>query len=366
MIRRISSFAPVAALAIATLLAAPATAQRSLARQTSKISADPNQEYLLGKEHGPWTIMVATFHATGDGETDEGKTPEQAAHDLVIELRQKGIPAYVYTSEGKSERIRTTDRQGREEIRKPLRRVTTVCVFAGNYPSLSDEKAQATLKWVKKYTPKAFEEGVVVRTKKDRGPLASAFLATNPLLSAQDIQSQSLDPLAINLNTGMRNSLFENKGKYTLVIASFSGKNVAVKPGDPIPSVDDFLKRTQENETNLDDAGESAHHLAEHLRGEVTIRCAPNEEIRHKSIDAFVWHDEFRSIVTVGQFDSPTDPMIKKYKSTFGAKDIVDGRNGTRQEMRFLAVDGYGKGRDQYRMWVFDPNPQLMVVPKKR
>ncbi len=141
-----------------------------LARQTSKISADPNQEYTLGKEHGPWMIMVATFHATGDGETDEGKTPEQAAHDLIIELRQKD-PRLRLHLRRKSERIRTTDRQGREEIRKPLRRVTTTCVFAGNYPSLSDEKAQATLKWVKKYSPKAFEEGVVVRTQE--GPRAA-------------------------------------------------------------------------------------------------------------------------------------------------------------------------------------------------
>ena len=357
----------MAAVLLSISLSGTASADIPFVRHTSKIDADPAKEYRLGKEHGPWMIMVSTFHASGDGDTDEGKTPEQAAHDLVIELRQKGIPAYVYVSEGKNEKIRTTDRSGREEIRKNLRRITTVCVLAGNYNSLNEERAQNTLKWLKKYRPKTFEDGVYVPPRTDRGPLSGAFLAINPLLSPEEVQSQSIDPLVMSLNSGMRNGLFENKGKYTLVIASFSGKSVAMTPDKQLPTAEEFLQKKQGNETNLDDAAENAMHLSEHLRGEVKIMCAPNEEISHRNIDAFVWHDQFRSIVTVGQFDSPNDPMIKKYRQVFAAKNVSDSRTGvTKPEMRFMVVKGYGKNREEMRMWVFDPNPQLMPVPRKR
>ncbi len=367
MSRMLPSLRILSAVLFAISLPGLATADNLFTRHTTRIEADPAREYKLGKEHGPWMIMVSTFHATGDGETDEGKSPEQAAHDLVIELRQKGIPAYVYISQGKNEKIRTTDRTGREEIRKNLRRITTVCVLAGNYQSIHDERAQNTLKWVKKYRPEAFKDGVYVPPRGERGPLAGAFLSMNPLLTPEEVQSQSIDPLVLSLNSGMRNGLFENKGKYTLVIASFSGKSIALTQGKPLPSAEEFLLKKHENEANLDDAAENAMHLAQHLRGEVTIRCAPKEEISHRDIDAFVWHDQFRSIVTVGQFDSPNDPMIKKYRSIFAAKDVTDPRTGEKkQEMRFLVVDGYGKSRKEFRMWVFDPNPELMAVPRKR
>jgi hypothetical protein len=368
MIRRIAFLGLLGPLFACSPLTSVALADFPLMRHTNKIDADPGKQYPLGREHGPWMIMAATFHATGaDGETDEGKSPEQAAQELILELRQKGIPAYLYVSQGKSEKIETTDRAGRKEVRKPLRRVTSVCVLAGNYTAINDEKAQKTLKWVKTYKAKSLSEGVTYNDKDGRGPLAGSFLAINPLLSPEEVQSHSVDPFVISLNSGMRNGLFENKGKYTLVVASFGGKNVFKSVKDKLPGADEFLKKSQENESDLDDAAENALHLAQHLRGETVIRCAPNEEVQHKNIDAFVWHDQYKSIVTVGQFDSPNDPMIQKYRTIFAAKNVTDPRGGeTHPELRFLAVKGYGKDADQFRMWIFDPNPQLMPVPRKR
>src|SRR5262245_7883760 len=100
-----------------------------------KIEAVPGKRYDLGKHHGPWMLMVATFHSYM-ADAQEGKLPEQAADDLVLELRQKNLPAYVYKVEGDNRLTETFDDNGRPERKKNLRKLTTWAVLAGNYDAV--------------------------------------------------------------------------------------------------------------------------------------------------------------------------------------------------------------------------------------
>lgn len=328
----------------------------------SGIEADPNKEYRLTKSRGPWLIMVATLHSTGaDGETDEGKPPRQAAHELVLELRKLGLPAYIYEYDPGQQHIVTKDALGREENRKNLRRIKSVCVLAGNYNDINDKLAQDSLAWVKKLKPKCFQDGVFFQPTPGRpGPLSGAFLTLNPLLSSKDIETvQTVDPLLLKLNSGERYSLFENKGAYTLVIARFYGKHVSVRENEydenKISSI--FSK----NADTLDQAATSAQELVTVLRGSYD-----KEATNFNNIDAYIWHDRHESIVTVGSFSSPDDPKVKTYIQRFGPKLKDLGTGATNFQPEHIGVSGFGPKGDEKRLWLLEPNPQLMPVPKAR
>ena len=67
-------------------LAAAAPWDKLLA--TNRVDADPEKEYPLTEQNGPWTILACSF---------SGPHAAQQAHDLVLELRRRyKLPAYVY------------------------------------------------------------------------------------------------------------------------------------------------------------------------------------------------------------------------------------------------------------------------------
>lgn len=342
-------------LPVLTVLFSVCLYNMPLLEAASRIEADPNKEYKLTRDRGPWMISVATFHTTDpEGVTREGKSPEEAAHELVIELRQLGMPAYVYVHEPDQARVTVTDRIGRDEVRKNLRRVRTVLVVAGNYQDLEDKLAQDSLKWVKRLNPKCLQEGVAFSPTKSRPtPLAGAFLAINPLLSPDEVMRDSRDPLLIRLNSGENHSLADNRGEYTLVIARFYGKqNVLLGSKAARSDQDVSIGNT------LDQAGFAAQELTAVLRG----KYDPSNT--YNNIDAYVWHDRSESIVTVGSFTSDSDPSIERYKKLFGPRleTFPDGR--TNYQPAHFALEGFGKRKNETRLWIFEPTPQLMRVPR--
>lgn len=329
----------------------------SLHSRAAGIEADPSKEYPLTKNRGPWMIMIATLHTTdGDGETDEGKSPRQAAHELVVELRKLGLPAYTYEYEPQQQHIVSKDSLGREELRKNLRRVKSLCVLAGNYNDINEKVAQDSLEWVKKLKPKSFQDGVYFQPTPGRpNPLSGAFLTMNPMLSSKEIeQKQTVDPLLVKLNSGERNSLFENKGEFTLVIARFYGKHINVKQAEEESTISKFF-----NKATLDDAAIGARELVSVLRGNYD-----RETTNFNNVDAYIWHDHHESIVTVGSFSSPNDPAVKVYKQRFGPKLKDLGTGATNFQPEHLGVSGFGPKGDEKRLWLLEPNPELMRVPK--
>lgn len=331
--------------------------------EAGRIEAEAGKRYSLTKNHGPWMIMVASFHTTAeDGQTEIGKTPEEAADELVFELRKMGIPAYVHAMQPDHSPIVTVDRSGREVRRKNLRQVTSIGVLAGNYPSLDDDVAQRTLKWIKEYDPECLKQGVVFQKTDERPtPLAAAFLTINPLLTPEEIEAfKGIDTFVLRLNHSERNSLLDNEGRYTLVVASFGGKS-----GIQTPLGVGGFGREMKPDDDLDIAAQEARDLAEALR---------NTE----NVEAFVWHDRYHSIVTVGAFETNNDPAIAALSRRFGANQptaaLVPKFSNT---VQVLAINGDGQKVNVgnlgttslpagFRIWAFDPSPHLMVVPKPR
>jgi hypothetical protein len=356
----------IAAVILISLLSAGLTAV------AGEIEAVPGKHYGLTKRHGPWMIMVASFHAASpDGIVRDGKTPQQIADELVFELRQKKIPAYTFMMDAVDDEVDTVDRLGRDEVRVPLTQINHVSVIAGNYSSFEDPVAQKTLVYIKKYQPECLQQPGVkyLRTRRRQGPLGAAFLTVNPLLTPEEIQQRQHDPLLVKLNSNGKYSLYQNKGEYSLVVATFSGKKMAHLGDSNSPdALEAFRIDVQDND--LDQASTSAWELAVAMR-------------ERENIDAYVWHDRYQSVVTVGSFEAQNDPKLKRYLQVFAPSPVTQVAAGGDQVVfpgapsrnfgvaasggyKIYAVTGFGKKGDENRLWAFDPTPMLMRVPQVR
>ncbi len=333
----------VCALALGLLLPVPV--------QADKIDATPGRKYKLTKQHGPWMIMVATLYEPPPERKKEGMTHEEAADKLVLELRKLSIPAYSFSMDEVTTPIETTDRAGRSIKRSYRSQKGGVCVVAGNYGSTEDSVAKKTLEFIKTYVPKSWKDDAAFRpTPGKPNPLSGAFLSINPMLAPEEVASRKRDSLLLKLNAGSEYSIMENKGKYTLVIATFTGKSQTEVGNSKIKKAIEEFEVTG----SLDDAGSRAWKVAKMLReGMIDGRN------KGKKYDAFVFHDRYKSVVTVGSFDSKTDPRITQFVDVFGAKTIA-GPNGK----PLLAGEGIVIPGNVPDPVIFDPKPKLIDVPK--
>lgn len=330
-----------------------------------KIEAVRGKRYTLGKQHGPWMIMVASFRDVEDDELrTEGLSASEAADELVFELREKGIPAYVFEQKAAMGSINTFDRTGRRSTRVFAAQHGMISVLAGNYATIDPKEkqgkiAQKTLAFVKKMHPDVMDKGGRYRPTPGRpGPLSGAFLSVNPLLSPEEALERKSDPLIVQLNSGMEHSLLKCPGKYSLVIKTYSGKSVA-KLADS--SFADAVARFDANfsESSLDDAAMSAWELTEAMRNATKLGYPTDYE-------AYVYHDRYNSMVTVGSFDSPNDPRIAELAELFRGKIKKNPSTGR----DFLAAEIFTIPRNPppnqlpKKSWVFDPKPRVMEVPR--
>jgi hypothetical protein len=116
--------------------------------------------------------------------------------------------------------------------------------------------------------------------------------------------------MVVDMNKGLKHSLLDCTGKYTIRVATFTGQVVIDQ------------KKIQEIESGkrfkstLDEAAEKAHKLTARLRKD--------------GVEAYEFHDRYQSIVTVGSFDtvgSPRadgkieiNPAMFKIIQTYGAE----------------------------------------------
>ena len=342
-------------------------------RAASNIEAVKGKHYKLTKRHGPWMIMVASFLPPPDDHRGEGMTPEEAAEQLVYELRRHHIPAYVFKQDEVEEEVSVL---GRRTMTSHKAKVRTwaggVCVLAGNYTLSNDRVAQDTLKYIKEFQPeflsdveaakpaflggeiKRSKSGGIFRTTKDRkGPLGAAFMTTNPLLTDEELALRSHDPLVLKLNSGADYSLMSNPGRYTVIVATFQGHIYTQLAGH---TTDDhaFEKINQP----LSEAGERAWELCSALRHARSLGY-------DKEFEAYVYHDRFSSIVTVGSFDSKDDPRIVQLQNFFGAKISqvkTDGSPSIGAEA--FTIPHHPRPNEVVKTFIFDAYPELIEVPK--
>jgi hypothetical protein len=335
-VRAISSVSASLAICFLISFAIPSNA-------SAAIEAIQGKTYAITPRHGPWMIMVTSFW----GETpSQEKSAAEAADQLVYLLRKKGIPAYTYRIDEHLEKVSTYDRLGRPRKSTYTDQQGMIGVLAGNYPSLEDRTAQQTLKFIKKFQP------IVHVSTKDKPRdvplnLAKAFITRNPVLSGDPSDQKVRDPVVLKLNSGVEHSLFENKGKYTLIVATFNG-NSKIKPAQ----FGDFDKRLERREQiGLDQALIESWELVKTMRAQ--------------NIEAYVYHERYRSIVTVGSFDSDKDPAIRRYYDAFRAKQKQHPQTGADILLaESIQIPGAKDGDRPLKAWAMDPEPQLIEVPR--
>jgi hypothetical protein len=309
----------------------------------AKIEAIKGKRYSLSKQHGPWMIMVTTM---GGQTREQHEKAQKAADDLVFELRELGIPAYVYALESKVERVSTLNRMGQEDTRIYAAQRSDIGVLAGNYGDTEDGVAQKTLAYLKTYRPKTLQKAGFKLADKGPGPFNKAFLTTNPMLSQEEVAriAQSKDPLLARLNSGVEFSLTSNPGKFSLIVASFYGSS-QIKP----TRFAEFDKKLATN-VSLDNAGHEAWQLA--------------RAMRQQGIEAYVFHDRYRSIVTVGAYATKKDAALLKQRDSFKAKYKKNPETGKDVLVAESIQIGGGNGKLPLKNWVMDPDPQPVEVPR--
>jgi len=316
----------------------------------SRIEAIRGKRYRITNRHGPWMVFVASLH---------GNTAHSAADSLVYEFRKLGIPAYTF-----SQAERTTgDLASSSGSRTLSPQHSAVSVIAGNYHSIGDWRAQKTLKYIKRFHPVSITGGTYMKTPGRPSPFSGAFLVRNPLLPAGE---KPVSNLVRQLNRGEPHTLFGNRGRYTLIIATMTGRSQTVQENSLQQAKQSF--RVSDS---LDQAAEKARRLVRVLNdNRYLAKLARNNPkladiLARDQFRAFVLHERYRSIVTVGEFNSAEDPQIRLLLELFQAKQKPDPWTGNKTlTPEYILFPGSSQRNPLDQILPFDPAPRLMLVVK--
>lgn len=296
---RVRLFSLAGLLAASTLFAGPPLISLPF---RSKVEADPKQSYQLTKASGPWMIMAISLGGD-DGHANAEKIALEIRRDLKLE-------AWVHEQE--IDLSETTiglgvDSRGYPKKMKNMRGGASreVAVMVGNFQSADDPEAMRTLEKLRtakimalsgtKGTEKSqfnsirnYYLAMSQRNKaKQRGLLGRAFITRNPLLPIEEVAQATLDPFVLDLNRGVEYSLLDNPKQYTVVVGTFRG--AAAYSEEKFAESVANVKNKAKGDTPLDKATKDAMLLTAKLREE--------------GWEAYIFHDKFESLVTVGSFD---------------------------------------------------------------
>ncbi len=342
-------------------------------------------EQELTTSAGPWLIMCTSF--VGENAENEAKT---ICRVLNQELK---LPTYYFRRdfnlndayEGMyySSNPENTE-MGPNGQKVPKRKKTKtlrnsefneVAVMVGDFPAFDDARCQKVLETIKYLRLESIDtqtlhrplqvyrevaKAVTENSKmKSKGPLGSAFVVVNPLLSDEEINPNKIDSTIMELNrsSNIENSLLNCKGKYSVRVATFSGS--ASFDLEEIAESEKrlgFLQRLGKpvTDSKLAKAGENAHLL-----------CA---ELRRMGIEAYEFHDRLESYVCVGSYDwlsredalgnKEINPEIEKtillFKGTHEQLPNQNTKSFVAKTLPTLAKKGIG----------FDVQPVPILVPK--
>lgn len=282
-------------------------------------SAAVNEQQLaLEEEHGPWLILAMTL---------SGEDAESRAIALAKELRTSlGAPVYVHHKEfdhsqplaQASARLNYGDKDTlyTKRVRHAnAAREKTYAVLVGNFNTDQDPRIADMLQRVKTAHPKCLspkqadaptkeniqtkDSSWLVSTKRmllwqksertsKKGPMGAAFVTRNPFLPEEYFKN-AVDDFVVKLNENVEYSLLKCPKRYTVRVATFSGRTVTQLANGMAP------QKSQDESTSdeLDQAALKA--------GELTAA------LRAKGVEAYEFHDRSASYVTIGSFDSLGD-----------------------------------------------------------
>ncbi len=320
------------------------------------VDADPNKSYVLTEEHGPWLILAACFGG------DEGR---HQAEQLTLELRQDyNLPAYVHREAYDYTRpVQGSGMQAMKMRNLNGRKYDSYAVLVGEFDSLSHPSLDKTLNMIKRARPKTLDFSKTGTTnqrfvafrqlqarlfkkaeeEKKPGPMHMAFVSRNPLLPDEYFNAPVVDSFVRSMNDGVEHSLLDNPGKFTVVVRTFSG-NATTDFGNGSPA-----SKLVSDPDRLNKGAELAHRMVNALR--------------KKGVRAYEFHDRYRSLVTIGEFNSlgaegangefQYAPEILRTMQEYSAnQSIGPAAQGT--QLRAHHIDSIP----------FDLNPHAIAVPR--
>ncbi|MEQ9411094.1 MAG: hypothetical protein RIK87_25505 [Fuerstiella sp.] len=327
---------------------------------TAKVEAVKGKRYQLNEKHGPWMIMVAALRDVPEERRIEGgMSAWEAADQLVYELRKVGIPAYTFLQRMELTEVKGYSGGADDHGGKYISRHEAIAVLAGNFPSPDERQAKLILEYVKNRFEPAFMKdkssgAILPRTPGRPKPLSRAHMTTNPLMSAAQIRNRTVDPLIRQLNADMEYSIFKNKGKYTLRVATFKG-NAILQVGN---RVQESVRKNFDKifGSNLDEAGTKAWEMTHALRSASRLGY-------DRDYEAYVYHDRHASYVTIGSFNSPEDPRIAHLVTKFNGKARMHEGQEVLTAEAFTIPRNVSLGQQPDKFWMFDVRPKLIEVP---
>lgn len=256
------------------------------------------EPYLLTKAAGPFMVKAKAFR---------GPDSDRYALALAIELRKEhGLPAYILRSKefpGKSN-IRDIPPtappgvpQGRLGEPEKTRTYDEAVVLVGNEKTL--DGSEALLHRVKKIHPKCLDE--MPSPLHWRKGLNGALRTTNPYVPAQNLFPRKSNTMMKQMNSGPH-SIFNCPGRYTLQIAEFGGRST-FNPQDGR-----FHDLGSLKSSPLVTAASDAEKLATAL--------GKDPEVQRTGFQPYVYHDMSSSKVMIGAFQSTQDPKAPQLRDS--------------------------------------------------
>jgi hypothetical protein len=284
------------------------------------VEADPNKDYALTPEAGPWMIYAAHF---------AGPSAPQLAHEMALEIRSRfNLPAWVFNRSEEERRIqRERVQQLREKYKDyqiPIKttRIQEQCaVLVGGYKDF--DAATRALKSVKNLQPPSSDrlkpQVVVIEPHEKEGesdkvytdfanPFLNSFVTRNPTVTVERQAEKKADPFVKWLNAHESFSLLKCNKRYTLVVAAFAGP-VTYQSDTASSSFLDKLWGKSTGEA-LEAIGQNAHNLAKLLR---------NPQL---NFEAYVLHLRGGSLVTIGGFDRRDDPQMQTIQRALASMQL--------------------------------------------
>ena len=329
----------------------------------AEVEAVRGKRYRLTKRHGPWMIMVADIRdVPPEQRKDGGMTALQAADEIVYELRKMGVPAYTYVQDVRFGSVPSLkDTQGIKQARYVAQH-ESLAVLAGNFETPDDHNAKLILQFLKtSFKPKFLEKetsGAILRGTPGRpSPFNRAQMTINPMRSSTEVRNAKVDPLIKQLNSHVEYGLAKNPGKYSLRVATFKGASVTLLNGQSQDKVRQSFNKVFGK--NLDSAGTHAWELTQALRKAKSLGYDQNYE-------AWVFHDRYESYVTIGSFESRSDPRIAVLAKMFAAKNHRMNGKEVMSAEAFSIPKRPRPGTLPDKSWMFDITPNLVAIPRIR
>jgi hypothetical protein len=329
-------------------------------------SARAQTEHEVTPQAGPWMVCVASF---------TGEPAKELTEAMIQELRSKyNIQAYSYC---RSAELRRQERE-RIEQEKQLRRMWAdqrglapdvplpapktyrieeqYAVMVGGYKD--EDAAYKAAQQIRKLpappeklmdqtTPGVLSGDQLTPSSEKTvyiNPFRSAFSVRNPTVPAEKATKDDKSASRLkSYNAGESYSLLKSPKPWTLVIKSYPAAATVKQDFGERPLVQKLFSPSDAGRL-LNANGQEAHALAD------VLRKLPKGALDYPLHEAYVLHEEYSSIVSIGSFESPDDPQLVQMQ-----RFIMNRLNDPRGVL--------SQFRSQSRLQ-FYPQPLPMPVPK--